>query len=285
MPLIEDISADNNSKEIINQQLQKIISDPIFAVSNILRRFLSFIVQETLAGHSNQLKEYTIGVKVLNKPTDFQPQKDAIVRIHAGRLRRALSHYYRKAGSEESIRISIPKGSYIPVFGNNTEELPEEYNELHAELAPVFKKSIVVAVLPFRHFENDRLKALFAEGLGVQLSGVLTGFENISVIAYYSMRSLVDRVSDVKEVASAVGAQYVITGDIQSQEDCVRINVQLINTDTNEQTWSEMYECKLSTSTMFDMQDNIVKQVTSSISDSYGFTKRKPIRKLIMAVA
>ena len=96
MPLIEEISADDMSKEIINHQLQKIISDPIFAVSNILRRFLSFIVEETLAGHSNQLKEYTIGVKVLNKPTDFQPQKDAIVRIHAGRLRRALSHYYKK---------------------------------------------------------------------------------------------------------------------------------------------------------------------------------------------
>ena len=285
MPLIEEISADINSKEIINQQLQKIISDPIFAVSNILRRFLSFIVEETLAGHSNQLKEYTIGVKVLNKPTDFQPQKDAIVRIHAGRLRRALSHYYKKTGSEESIRISIPKGSYIPVFGDKSEELPEEYNELHAELAQVFKKSTVFAVLPFRHFEKDRVKAVFADGLGVQLSGVLTGFENISVIAYYSMRSLVDRVSDVKEVASAVGAHYVITGDMQSQEDCVRINVQLINTDTNEQTWSEMYECKLSASTMFDMQDNIVKQVTSSIGDYYGFTKRKPIKKLVMAVA
>ena len=109
--------------------------------------------------------------------------------------------------------------------------------------------------------------------------------EGLSVIAYYSMRCLLDRISDVKEVASAVGAQYVITGDMQSQEDCVRINVQLINIDTNEQIWSEMYECKLSTSTMFDMQDNIVKQVSSSISDFYGFTKRKPIKKLVMAVA
>ena len=285
MPLIEEISADKMSKEIIHHQLQKIISDPIFAVSNILRRFLSFIVEETLAGHSNQLKEYTIGVKVLNKPTDFQPQKDAIVRIHAGRLRRALSHYYKKTGNEESVRISIPKGSYVPVFGDKPEEFPEDYNVLHAELPQAIKKSIVFAVLPFRHFENDRLKALFADGLGVQLSGVLTGFENISVIAYYSMRSLVDRISDVKEVASAVGAQYVITGDMQSQEDCVRINVQLINIETNEQIWSEMYECKLSTSTMFDMQDHIVKQVTTSISDYYGFIKRKPVKKLVMAVA
>src|SRR6476620_10252975 len=99
------------SNDAINQQLQKILLDPIFSVSDILKRFLSFIVEETFAGHSNQLKEYTIGVKVLNKPIGFNPQQDAVVRIHAGRLRRALNQYYKNAGAAESLRLSIPKGS------------------------------------------------------------------------------------------------------------------------------------------------------------------------------
>ncbi len=80
------------SETLIQDQLQKIFLCPVFAVSDILRRFLSHIVQETLAGRSNTIKEYTIAVNVLNKPVSFKPQHDAIVRIHAGRLRRALNY-------------------------------------------------------------------------------------------------------------------------------------------------------------------------------------------------
>ena len=86
-------SLENNFKEsahteiIINQQIERIKADPQFAGSDILKRFLSFVVSETLGGRSHTIKEYTIAIKVLDKPVDFNPQHDAIVRIHAGRLR------------------------------------------------------------------------------------------------------------------------------------------------------------------------------------------------------
>src|SRR6516164_238538 len=105
------------SDALINEQLQRIFTNPSFSVSDILKRFLHYIVQQTVAGGSNIIKEYTIGVNVLNKPTDFRPQHDAIVRIHAGRLRRALYKYYEEAGVDDQIEISIPKGSYVPAFG------------------------------------------------------------------------------------------------------------------------------------------------------------------------
>src|ERR1043166_6009614 len=104
------------SEIFINQQMDRIFMDPQFAGSDILKRFLSFVVSETLAGRSHTIKEYTIGVKVLDKPADFKPQHDAIVRIHAGRLRRALHHYYKETGSSDPLQISMPKGSYVPVF-------------------------------------------------------------------------------------------------------------------------------------------------------------------------
>src|SRR5689334_19935434 len=107
------------SKEEIDIQLQKILRNPRFMGSDILKRFLTFIVDQTLMGHSDWLKEYTIGVKVLNKPIDFKPQENGIVRIHAGRLRRALHHYYQQTGTRDAIYISIPKGGYIPTFSNN----------------------------------------------------------------------------------------------------------------------------------------------------------------------
>lgn len=107
------------SKEEIYQQLQRIITDPILAGSEILQRFLLFIGQETIEGRSNQLKEYTIAVNVLNKPVNFDPRQDAIVRIHACRLRRALNNYYKQSGASDPIHISMPKGSYILTFSDS----------------------------------------------------------------------------------------------------------------------------------------------------------------------
>jgi len=107
------------SKDEIRQQLKRIFADPIFAVSDILKRFLSFITDETIDGRSNQIKEYTIGLNVLHKTFAFNPKEDAIVRIHAGRLRRALNNYYRTNGASDPIYISMPKGSYVPSFSEN----------------------------------------------------------------------------------------------------------------------------------------------------------------------
>ena len=74
----------------VEEQLERIFRDPHFTESAILKKFLSFIVQETIHGRSNCLKEYTIAINVLEKPSSFNPQENGIVRIHAGRLRRAL---------------------------------------------------------------------------------------------------------------------------------------------------------------------------------------------------
>src|SRR4030095_12568052 len=101
MTSLSDSEERQFSEVFINQQVDRIFTDPQFAGSDILRRFLSFVVSETLSGRAHTIKEYTIGVKVLDKPADFKPQQDAIVRIHAGRLRRALNNYYKKSGAEE----------------------------------------------------------------------------------------------------------------------------------------------------------------------------------------
>ena len=107
------------SKQEVQDQIQRILADPIFTVSEILKRFLLFIVEETMEGRSNQIKEYTIGLNVLHKSVNFNPRVDAIVRIHAGRLRRSLHQYYKGPGMNDPILISIPKGSYVPVFAEN----------------------------------------------------------------------------------------------------------------------------------------------------------------------
>jgi hypothetical protein len=107
------------AKELIEAELTHILPSPQITNSTVLSGFLKFIVKETLEGRSQELKEYTIGINVLKSDTDFNPQIDSIVRIHAGRLRRALNEYYYVEGKEAPLIISIPKGEYVPSFQIN----------------------------------------------------------------------------------------------------------------------------------------------------------------------
>src|SRR5688500_16318159 len=104
------------SKTKIKSQLTRILSTPAFKNSRVLSGFLEFVVDKSLDGKDQEIKEYSIGINVLSLDPDFNPQLNGIVRIHAGRLRRALKEYYHEAGKTDPILIDIPKGNYIPLF-------------------------------------------------------------------------------------------------------------------------------------------------------------------------
>jgi len=271
------------SKQAVDQQLERIFSDPLFASSEILKRFLTFVVEETLSGRANTIKEYTIGTQVLNKSLNFTPQSDAIVRIHAGRLRRALHQYYEYTGKADPICISIPTGSYVPAF---SAPQPVVDNEVLIQNIPLLpqKKNIVIAVAPFSQFESDAAKISFTHALGVQLSTELSHTENCSVIAYYTMCRIAKQTIDIKEIAAAVGVQYVFTGDVQFQKDNCRVNIQLIDTSSSEQVWGRTYKKKFSVMKVFDIQDDIVRDVISFV-ERHGVTGGKEPRIVIATVA
>lgn len=69
-----------------------------------------------MRGEGAKLKAYTIAVEALGRGADFDPQQDPIVRVEAGRLRRALQQYYAGAGVTDLIAIEVPRGRYIQTF-------------------------------------------------------------------------------------------------------------------------------------------------------------------------
>jgi TolB-like protein len=275
--------------ESAQAHLQKVLADPIFCVSDILKRFLAFIVQEMLEGRSNQLKEYTIGVNVLNKPHDFKPQTDAIVRIHATRLRRALNRYYAGAGNEDLLRISIPKGNYVPFFyeaGNSGfAELHHDEPDGGKNLSNKSLATVIAAVLPFSYFGKGENITSFAEGLASRLSAELGNTEHLSMIAYYPIRFLDKNSFPLLEIIQKTGAQYLFAGDIQHQENRIRVNFQMIKADSYEQVWFHLFERSLSSNQVFELQDEIVKEIIEGI-EQYWNSKHTDIRKSsAMAVA
>jgi TolB-like protein len=280
------------TKDAINQQLKRIFLDPLFMNSDILRKFLLFIVDQTLTGHADWLKEYTIGVNVLCKPANFKPQDNGIVRIHAGRLRRALHHYYNTMGASDQIKIFIPKGRYIPVFIDNNSQITNnelsKADKLSADTSSeiLLKKQEAIAVIPFQHFHNDSLENSLIDGLGLQLSTALMQFEKYSVVAYCTIRDLWKRTNDISKVGLLADAKYVITGSIQTLENLARAHVQIIDLYNNRQLLSCMYEAEFSSQNIFKLQDEIVQFIISEIITSRKMAiDDKARRRSLVAVA
>lgn len=102
------------SDAAIRAQLETILASDVFSRSQQLRRFLSFIVEQTLAGHGHTLKESVLAHELYGKGTDFDGGADPVVRVDARRLRDKLREYYDTRS--DPIVISLPKGSYLPGF-------------------------------------------------------------------------------------------------------------------------------------------------------------------------
>ena len=102
--------------EDIRAELERLLASPDLQASARRRAFLRYVVEETLAGRADRLKGYTVAVSVFARDETFDPQADPVVRLEARRLRRDLDSYYVDAGRRDPVRITIPKGSYVPHF-------------------------------------------------------------------------------------------------------------------------------------------------------------------------
>jgi eukaryotic-like serine/threonine-protein kinase len=100
----------------VHAQLERILSSHAFSGADRASSLLRYVVDRTLAGESDQLKEYPIALEVLGRKPSFDPRTDPIVRVEAGRLRGRLEEYYRTEGSGDGLLITLPKGGYVPAF-------------------------------------------------------------------------------------------------------------------------------------------------------------------------
>lgn len=106
---------DEPSAAVVRAQLSRILSSELLSRSDRLSAFLKFIVERTLSGEGDTLKEHVIAVELYGKGPDFNTAADPIVRVDARRLRDRLREYYASA-PHDAVLISVPKGSYTPVF-------------------------------------------------------------------------------------------------------------------------------------------------------------------------
>src|SRR5262245_37738399 len=104
------------SADDVRAQLARLMASGSFPATARSRKLLEYVVEQTVAGRGERLKAYELAVSVLGRDQGFDPQSDTIVRVEMGRLRRNLDHYYMTVGRDDPVRITIPKGHYVPVF-------------------------------------------------------------------------------------------------------------------------------------------------------------------------
>jgi hypothetical protein len=104
------------TREAIGEQLERLLASPYFRLSKRLPNFLRFVVEHTLAGDAESMKERTLGIEVFGRDNDYDTAADPIVRVTAAELRKRVALYYQESAHEEELRITLPSGSYVPQF-------------------------------------------------------------------------------------------------------------------------------------------------------------------------
>ena len=108
-----DVTQDRRA---ILEQLERVLASPSFRTSKRYPRFLRYVVNETLDGRADGVKERVIAVEVFNRPPEYDSNIDPIVRVAAGDIRKRIAQYYVEPGHETEIRIELHPGSYVPTF-------------------------------------------------------------------------------------------------------------------------------------------------------------------------
>lgn len=104
------------SVEASRAQLERVLQCPGLKNSDGLRNLLAYLGEKSLLAPSEELKEYTVGVEACGKPSSYDPQRDASVRVQAGRLRKRIEDYYAADGAADEIVLEVPKGRFAVLF-------------------------------------------------------------------------------------------------------------------------------------------------------------------------
>lgn len=158
---IEDGARTEISEEMIRAQLELLVRDEVFRSSKRSVAFLTYVVEQTLKGSADSIKERTIGVEVFGRHPSYDTNQDHIVRTAASELRKRLAIYYGDEKHRSELRLGLVPGSYIPKFTLPAQpSLPAAEPEPEVVLAsleveepiipPAAEEAVAAPVLPSR---------------------------------------------------------------------------------------------------------------------------------------
>jgi len=254
-------------KEQVTTQLDRILASKGFANAGRLSRLLRYVVERTLAGEADQLKEYAVGVEVFDRDDNYDPRLDSIVRVEAGRLRSRLEEYYNGEGAADDVRIVLPRGGYSAQFERRSEPLIPPLVLESAKTSRAWRTWALVAgavalvaaiaawslgsqtrsgatsiaVLAFEQYsssgEDESVAAQLTDGVTSELARLGT----LSVVSHTSAMQFAGARKPLREIAAALDTDVVMEGSIENNPDGIVVVARLVNARTDRKMWVESF--------------------------------------------
>jgi TolB-like protein/Flp pilus assembly protein TadD len=239
-----------DSDKPIREQLERILASPTFKQVDRLKRFLSFIVLESIGGRSTELKEYVIGVHVFGKEPSFDPRTDPIVRVQARRLRAKLVRYYQEEGRGDEVIVDLPKGGYAPVFK------PREISVVaKRSIAAALASRNTVSVLPFVNHGGGPELDYFCLGVREEIVHNLARFPNLRIMA-------------LDDAANRADVAMIVTGTVRASGTRLRIAAQLVDTASRCYLWSESIDAE--STDLFGAQERVARAIVQRLEPEFA---------------
>ena len=258
---------DYPTQQAVRSELSCILSSSFFRRSPQASRFLSFVVEAALSGQFDHIKQYTIAVDALGYSPDFDPQMNPAMRSLGSRVRLMLERYYLHEGTQDDIRIEIPKGSYVPTLRHNSisTKVQSVVPVMHS-LEPGYDYGLSVAVIPFSSYPPHESN-ISAYNITASIVTVLAQYHELNIIG--PLGEYKDRVFKKDEIRSQYHVRFVLQGNVQTSGDTIRVTANLTDARTGFKIWSQNYEYKLAT-TNFEIEDDVSRRIVNALADYSG---------------
>lgn len=285
--------------------LARVLGSQAFRAGGRRRDLLTYLARETLAGHADRLKGFTIAIEVFGRDASFDSQSDPVVRLEAHRLRRDLDSYYAGEGAQDPARLAVPKGGYavqfmrvpgsaepsasqvlartrFPNIGSRAKVLAGAavtviflsagllwWDRGRAPTVELTAAGPAIIVLPFDSLGASANGKILAQGISQQLISELMRYSSLRV---YSPDASFDEAAnaDPTELGRRLGVTYVVSGSIYIGETSLRLNVKLEDAQTGQVKWSDTFDRKLSTGDLLAVQDDIAAGIGAALGPAYG---------------
>lgn len=248
-------------------QLERILASQTLAGSDQLKRLLRLTVERKINDQSELLKEYNLGLEVFQRPPDYDPKIDPIVRVQARRLRSKLDTYYAGEGSGDSLIIHIPRGAYIPAFDYRTTTAPEPAKVQWIRLAAAGAGILVaillvvfalrkvtvsapdvdrsVAVLPLKSFVSDTARSYLPDEATEVLTTELAKSKQLRVLSRTTAGRYRDPSASLPDIARTLGVRWIVEGGVGSEGSRIYVKLRAVDATTDRKIWADVYDYQL----------------------------------------
>ncbi|HVA55922.1 MAG TPA: tetratricopeptide repeat protein [Gammaproteobacteria bacterium] len=165
--------------------------------------------------------------------------------------------------------LTIVVITIVSIFGIKIWNINSEYSASStastttSEIATFNPPTDSIAVLPFQNLSNDKSRQYFSDGITQELTNALGQIAGLQVIAWQSVAGFRDTTLPANKIGEELNVAYMLIGSVLREGDKLRVYVELVNTVSGYQVWSNKYDRSLKD--VFAVQDEISKAIAGSL--------------------